>query len=99
MYIFYNGCTCSIWKPELQAYTTATAAWHLSRICNLHRDLRLSQTLNPPSEARDQTLILMDSGWTLNPLSRKWNPIFVSYVAEHCWRKLSGPFELFLLEI
>ena len=43
---------------QLPAYTTATAAWDLSCVCNLrHR----CQLLNPPNEARDQTYIPMDT--------------------------------------
>jgi len=45
---------------QLQVYATATAMQDLSHICNLHLSLWQCQTLNPPSEARDQTHILMD---------------------------------------
>ena len=44
---------------QLLAYTTATAIWDLSHFCNLHHSLLQHRILNPLSEARDQTLILM----------------------------------------
>ena len=34
------------------------------------------QILNPLSEARDQTRILMDTSWVLNPLSYSGNSMF-----------------------
>ena len=51
-------------KSELQLLTdtTATATWDLSLICDLHHSSQQCWILNPPSEARNQTLILMDIG-------------------------------------
>ena len=46
---------------QLLAYATATAMWDLSTICNLHHSSWQCQILNPLSEARDQTCILMDA--------------------------------------
>ena len=48
---------------ELQpsAYTTATAMWDLSYICDLHHNSRQHRILNPLSEARDWTCTLIDS--------------------------------------
>ena len=51
---------------QLLAYTTATAAWHLSCICNLHHNSQQFRILNPLSEARDQTRILMDTSGVVN---------------------------------
>ena len=50
-------------KSQLQllTYTTAIATWDPSRICDLHHSLWQHQILNPLSEARDQTRILMDT--------------------------------------
>ena len=49
-------------KSELQlpAYTSATARWDPSRVCELHPSSRECRILNPLSEARNWTLILMD---------------------------------------
>ena len=46
---------------QLPAYTTATAMPDLSHICNLHHSSRQRWILNPLSEARDQTCVLMDT--------------------------------------
>ena len=50
-------------KLELQlpAYTTATATWDLSHVCDLHHTSQQCQILNPLSEVRDQTHVLMDT--------------------------------------
>ena len=55
-------------KLELQlpAYTTATATWDPSRFCNVHHSSQQRpQILNPLSDARDQTRILMDTSQVL----------------------------------
>ena len=54
---------------QLLAYTTATAMWDPSCICDLYLSSWQSQILNSLSEARDQTHILMDTSQVLNPLS------------------------------
>ena len=50
-------------KSELQllACNTATAAMDLSYICDLHHSSRQRQILNPMSDARYQTHILIDT--------------------------------------
>ena len=51
---------------QLLAYTTAATAiaWpHLSCICDLHCSSWQLQILNPLSEARDQTHVLMGTSW------------------------------------
>ena len=62
-------------KLELQlpAYTTATAIPDPSHIQNLRHSLRLSWILNPLSEARDGTYLLMGTSGVLNPLSHNGN--------------------------
>ena len=47
-------------KLHLLAYATATATWDLSRVCHLHQSSWQCWILNPLSEARDHTRILMD---------------------------------------
>ena len=46
-------------ERQLPAYTTATATWDPSHICDLHHSSRLHQILNPLSEARDSSRILV----------------------------------------
>ena len=46
---------------HLPAYSIAMATLDLNLICTLHSSLRHRQSLNPLSEARDQTCILMDT--------------------------------------
>ena len=48
---------------QLLAYTTATAAWDPSRVCNLHHIPRECWILDSLSEARDQTCNLMVPSW------------------------------------
>ena len=43
------------------AYTTATATWDPSRICDLYHSSWQRQIPNPLNEARDQTCIRMDT--------------------------------------
>ena len=43
------------------AYTKATATWDLIHVRDLYSSSRQHQILNPLSEARDQTRILMDT--------------------------------------
>ena len=44
---------------QLPAYATATATWDPSPICDLYHSSQQCWILNPPSEARDWTCILM----------------------------------------
>ena len=46
---------------QLPAYTTATAMWDLSPICDLHHSSGQCRILNPLSKARDGTCILVDT--------------------------------------
>ena len=65
---------------QLPAYATVTAMQDLSHVCNLHHSSRQHQILNPLSEARDRTRILMDTSSVLNPLSHKGNPTICNYI-------------------
>ena len=61
-------------KSELQlllAYTAATATWNLSLIRDLHHSSRHCRILNPLSEAREQTHILVDTSQVLNLLNHQ----------------------------
>ena len=58
----------------MPAYTTATAMLDPSHVCDLCCNLRQCWILNPPSEARDRTRILMDT--MLGSLSHSGNPRF-----------------------
>ena len=64
-------------ESEVLAYTTATATWDPSHICNLRHSLWQLRTLNPVSEAKDQTCTLMDTSRVLNLLSHNGNSLFV----------------------
>ena len=66
-------------EPELQllAYTTDTATWDPSHTCDLCHSLWQCQILNPLSEGRDQTFILIDTSQVLNPLSHNENSFCV----------------------
>ena len=52
---------------QLLAYTTATAMQDLSHVYNLHHSSQQHQILNPVSEARDRTCVLMDTSQVLYP--------------------------------
>ena len=46
---------------QLPTYTLATATQDSSRVCDLYHSSQQHQILNPLSEARDPTCILMDT--------------------------------------
>ena len=48
---------------QLPAYNTATAMEDPSSVCHLHHSSWQCQILNPLSEVRDRTHILMDTRW------------------------------------
>ena len=60
----------------LRVYITPTATWDLSLICDLHHRSWQHRILNPLSEARGRTRILMDTIWILNPLSHNRNSLW-----------------------
>ena len=52
-------------ESELQpvAYATATATRDLSHVCDLHHSSQQRRILNPLSDVRDRTRVLMDPSW------------------------------------
>ena len=64
---------------QLLAYTTATAMPDPHCIWDLHHSSQQHQFLNPLSEARDRTRILMDTSRVLNLLSYNRNSLNIIY--------------------
>ena len=60
-------------EPKLLAYTTAAAKRDRNHICDLHHSSWQRWILNPLSEARDWTCVLMDTSQVRNPLSHNGN--------------------------
>ena len=58
---------------QLLVYTTATATWEPSHVCDLHRSSKQRLFLYSVSEARDGTHILLDTSQLCNPLSHHRN--------------------------
>ena len=78
------------WELQLPTYTIAIATPDLSHICNLRCSLWQRQILNPLSEARDRTHILMDASRVLRPLNHSGNSsvnIFLSVRLLSCERR------------
>ena len=65
-------------KSELQllAYTTATATWDQSHVCDLHCSSQQHWILNPMSKARDPTHVLMDTSQVLYHWATMGTPSF-----------------------
>ena len=63
----------------LPAYGTAKAMQDLNRICDLYHGSRQRRILNPLSEARNRSCLLMDPSWILNPLSHSGNLLPFSF--------------------
>ena len=62
---------------QLLAYTTAAAMQDLSLIWDLHHSSQQCQILNPLSEARDRTCVLMDTSQVCNLLSHNRNSLIL----------------------
>ena len=62
-------------KLELWAYAIATAMGDLSCVCDLYHSSQPRQILNPLSEARDRTHILMDTSRVCFQLSHTGNSL------------------------
>ena len=59
---------------QLLAYATVTAMWDLSCIYDLHHSSRQCWILNPLSEARDRTYVLMDTSQIRFPWAMTGTP-------------------------
>ena len=69
----------------LLAYTTATATGDSSHVCNLHHSSRPHRILNPLSEARDQTHLLMDTSWVCYHRATRGTPLNAVITAICYW--------------
>ena len=65
---------------QLRDYATATVTWDLSHVCKLRHSSRQRQILNPRSEARDRTCILMDPSQVLVSWATKETPAVCSFM-------------------
>ena len=63
-------------------YTRATATLDQSHVCNLYRSSWQRWILNPLSEARDRTHILMDASQVRQPLSHNGNSQNIFHLQE-----------------
>ena len=68
---------------QLPAYTTATVTRDPSHIWDLYHSSQQCQILNPLSEARDGTCVLMDTGWACNLLSHNGNSHIIDNLTRH----------------
>ena len=66
---------------QLPAYTTATAKWDLSHICDLHYRSQPCQILNPLSRARDWTQVLLDTSRVCYHCAMTGMPNFVLFLS------------------
>ena len=70
MEVLRLGVESELWRL---AYTTATATWDPSHVCDLHYSSRQRQILNPLSDARDRTRNLMVPSRIHQPLHHDRN--------------------------
>ena len=81
-------------QPELQplAYTTATATWDPSWVCNLYHCARQHRILNPLSKARDQTHILTDTMSSSQPVEPHGNSLTFFFFSFGLFRAASAAY-------
>ena len=65
-------------------YATARAALDPSRVCDLHHRSWQHWILNPLSDARDRTHMLMDASWVCNLLSHSGNSPSTHLLSTYC---------------
>ena len=66
------------WELQLLACAKATATQDPNVSATYATAHGNTGSFNPQSRARDQTRILMDTGWVLNPLSHNGNSLMIS---------------------
>ena len=78
---------------QLLPYATAITTRDPSHICDLHHSFWQCWILNPSSEARNQTCLLMDMSQVFKPLSHNGNSPLVLLLAVFQVRKalVAGP--------
>ena len=70
---------------QLLAYTTATARWDPSHICNLYHSSWQCRILNPLSEARAWTQVLMDASQVCDCWATTGTPEWTSFLYKFHW--------------
>ena len=85
---------------QLSVYTTATATWGPSGVCDLYHSSRQCQILNPLREARDRTCVLMDTSQIRFCWATMGTPTSLSgylSVFVFVWKSLSCAFMIWVL--
>ena len=62
---------------QLRVYTTATATWDLSQVCDLHHISQQRRILNP---LRPGIRVLMDTGWVRYLWATAGTPLVHIYI-------------------
>ena len=87
MEVSRRGVVMGLYLP---AYTAATAMKDPSLVCDLHHSSRQCRILNPLSEARDRTRVLMDTSQVYYPLSHNKNSqsciFLIELFYEYCFQ-------------
>ena len=88
MFLFFRLHLCHMEVPrlgvelelQLSTYATAIAMPDMSCICDLHCSSQQQWILNPLSETRDWTCILVHTVWALNLLSHSRNSLEIIFM-------------------
>ena len=81
------------WELQLPAYATGTAVPDPSHIFDLHGSSQQHEILNPQSEARDQTHILVD----ISGVHYWWDTMGTLYLVKSLCKNCSSPHQLSFL--